>query len=432
MSSLPSLGKSIRADFPFYQKNSQVTFLDSAASSLTPQKVIDAIEDYYANYSVNIHRGMYQASLHASQIYEETRQAVNTFINGQEGQTVFTRNTTESLNLLSYSLEHIGFAYGSENYKAWQTPLQKDDVILLSESEHHANIVPWHLLRQRKGVVLEYIPIKQNGSLDLDAFENLKNKLENKTLKIVSLAAVSNVSGVIHNLTPFQKYARQKGALFIIDAAQSICHLPTDVKKIDADFIAFSGHKMLAATGIGVLWGKKELMQKLPPFLGGGGMIEKVTKEDITYDKTPFRLEAGTPHIAGVFSLRAAIRYLQEIGLSNIEKHEYELILKIIQKGEAMGLRHFGPSWQEIKEGKVSKVGVYSFAMPDVHHNDLASVLDEEQVAIRVGHHCCQLFMQAMEVSGTARASLYVYNDEDDIMTFFRALTDAQDLFTKH
>lgn len=429
MQTKKQLGKSIRMDFPFYQKNSSTAFLDSAASSLTPKTVIDAIDNYYNNYSVNIHRGMYRASLEASEIYEQARKDVLRFIGGEHGEAVFTRNTTEGFNLLSYALERVSFI--EEGYEAWKNPIDKNDVILLSESEHHANIVPWHLLRERTGVQIEYVPIDtKNATLNAAAFEEMKNRLQNKNVKIVSLSAVSNVSGVIHDLTPFKNYAREKGAIFIVDGAQSICHIPTDVKQLDADFFLFSAHKMLAATGTGVLWGKQELLQKLPPFNGGGSMINLVKKEGTTYDEIPSRFEAGTPHIAGAFSLSAAIHYLEEVGLKNIQEHEERLFLQMLKRANNMGLRHFGPSIEEIESKLVSKVGVFSFAMNGVHHHDIATLLDEQNVAIRVGHHCCQLFMQAYEVSGTARASLYLYNDEGDLDKFFNALQDIKDIFS--
>lgn len=426
--SQPVLGKSIRKQFPFYKQNPQTAFLDSAASSLTPQSVIDAINDYYQNYSVNIHRGMYQQSLQASQIYDNTRLLVNQFLQGEHGETIFTHGTTEGFNLLSYSLEFVGKQLADLGFVAWKNPPNKNDVILISESEHHANIVPWQLLQKRCGIQIVYIPInKKNGSLDLHAFEQMKNELVN--VKIVSLSAVSNVTGVVHDLTPFKDFARQQGALFVVDGAQSVSHIPTNLKQLDADFFVFSAHKMLAATGLGVLWGKKEILNILPPFLGGGAMIDVVTKESTTFNKSPFRFEAGTPHIAGVFSLQAAIHYLQKIGLENIQKHEEQLLFSLLKRAKDFSLQHFGPSLEELEKQNISKVGVFAFAMPNIHHHDMATLLAEQDVSIRVGHHCCQLLMQAFGVSGTARASLYLYNDDDDIDKLFNGLEMVQSIF---
>ena len=425
------LGQPIRHEFPFFKENPTTIFLDSAASSLKPTPVIEAIKKYYDCYSVNIHRGVYKASMEASEIYESTRTKVANFIGSKNGnEIVYTRNATEGFNLLSYTLPYSYSLSKIPYLTAWKEPFQKGDVILISESEHHANIVPWQILAERFALEIVYIPIiKSTGELCLERFEHIKKTLTNRTLKIVSLSWVSNVTGIIHDLKPFSTYAREKGSLFIVDGAQGVCCLPTNVQELDADFFIFSGHKMLAPTGIGVLWGKYELLNLLSPFMGGGDMILNVTKEKTIYAQAPHRFEAGTPHIAGVFGLSAAIDYLQNIGMQNIYNYEKPIIEYAIEQLEKNGHTIFGPNLQQLQSKKIRKTGAISFGVNGIHPHDIGTILDKDNIAIRVGHHCCQILMNTWEVAATCRASIYLYNTKEDIDALILSLAKAKSIF---
>lgn len=417
-------GSKLRKDFPFFQHNPDIAFLDSAASSLTPSVVTNAVAQYYDQYGVNIHRGVYRASMEATEVFENSREKVRKLIHdGSKNPVVYIRNATEGFNLLASSLAQVTVEL-SDYITAWQTPLSPEDVILISESEHHSNIVPWQMLATKTGARVEYLSINiQDGSLNKDDLLKLKDA----KVKIVSLSAASNVTGIIHDLTPFAEFARQKGALFIVDAAQAICHKPLDVNHLDADFLIFSGHKMLGPSGIGAIWGKKELFEKLPPYMGGGDMILSVKKEGSTYNELPHRFEAGTPHIAGAFGLAAAIDYLEQQGLQHILEHEQKLAYETIDRLKKEGIKVHGPQ----NPNEAPRSGVVSFEIPGVHPHDVGTILDEKGVAIRAGHHCCQILMQSFQVAATARASFYLYNDVDDIDRLIDAVRYVKKIFHK-
>ncbi len=408
----------IKQDFPFFNKNQNVTFLDSAASSLTPFSVIEAIKKYYEKYSVNIHRGVYDASMKATEIYENTREKINAFLNANnEGDIIYVRNATEAFNMIAHCL--------SEEFS-------EGDVILLSESEHHANIVPWQMAMKRCSLQIEYLPIhKKNGMFNMESFDAMKKKLQNRRLKVISLAQTSNVTGVSHDLTPFWDYAREKGAFFIVDGAQSVCHTKIDLKKLSPDFFIFSGHKMLGPTGIGILWGKKELTKRLPPFLGGGDMILSVSKEKIVYNLSPHKFEAGTPNISGVFGLGAAVDYLNGFDRDVLEQREKSLTLYAMKQMNDVGCDVHGPSLEEVQQGDVQKIGVISFNVGSVHPHDVGTILNQDGIAIRVGHHCCQILMSVWGVSATCRASLYLYNDKQDINRLIEGISKVKEIFLK-
>ena len=423
--------RDVKKDFPFFEKNPGTVFLDSAASSLTPHTVIQAVTKYYEECSVNIHRGVYEASREATEVYENTREVVKKFLKSEtRDQVVYLRNATEGFNLLAVSLSQVDSLKNSA-YSAWRTGFSPKDVIILSESEHHANIVPWQILAERCSLEIEYIPVRpENGSLNLDAFEEMKNKLQNRCVKIVSLAQASNVTGIVHDLSVFKDYAREKGALFVVDGAQSVCHQKIDLKQMDPDFFIFSGHKMLAPTGIGILWGKDEIMKDLPPFMGGGDMILSVTKSKTVYNALPHKFEAGTPHIAGVFGLRAAIEYLEALEWKELEESERFLTLYAMRRLQETGVTVHGPDLEEVESGDVQKIGVVSFGLDSVHPHDVGSILDQENIAIRVGHHCCQILMHAWSVPATCRASLYLYNDESDIDCLIKGISKIKEIFS--
>ena len=425
----------VKKDFPFFTKNPDTVFLDSAASSLTPVQVTHAVERYYNDYGVNIHRGVYQASQEATQIYEDTRDTVKNFLEAEDPrEIIYTRNATESLNLIAYSLADLTnpkkFSMIEGRYHAWEKGLQPNDIIILSESEHHANIVPWQMLAKKYSLEIVYIPInKTNGTLSQDGFELIKKKYKDHCVKIVSLAQVSNVSGVYHDLTPFLAYAREKGALFIVDGAQSVCHSSINLKSSDFDFFVFSAHKMLGPTGIGVLWGKLSLLECLPPFMGGGNMILSVKKEGAVYNHVPHKFEAGTPDVAGVFGLKAAIEYLESYGMQKLAESELYLTKYALQTLESAGVKIYGPSLEEVETQKVKKTGVISFNIGDIHPHDVGSILDQEKIAIRTGHHCCQILMQSWNTPATCRASLYLYNIKEDIDQLIKAIHEVKKVF---
>ena len=424
------LGKSIRKDFPFYENNPETVFLDSAASSLTPRHVIDAVDLYYERYSVNIHRGLYKVSLEATELYERSREKIKKFLNANcPGDIIYVRNATEGINLIAHCLSQTELIRAL-HLDAWKKPLQKGDVIILSESEHHANVVPWQIIAEKFSLEVQYIPIeKSTGSLDLNGFEEMKKNLKNTSVKVVSLALVSNVTGIIHDLSVFKDYAREKGAVFIVDGAQSVCHSVTNLEELDPDFFVFSAHKMLGPTGIGVIWGRKEVLNELCPFMGGGEMILSVTKEKTTYKGSPSKFEAGTPHIAGSFGLSAAIDYLEKIGLDVIAEWESRLTLYALERLNELELEIYGPSLEDVRSNRLSKAGLLSFGIKGIHPHDIGTILDKKNIAIRAGHHCCQILMDAWNIFSTARASFYVYNDPGDIDRLVDGLLEVKKMF---
>jgi len=431
---MENLAKKVKSDFPFFENNPGVVFLDSAATSLTPKPVIDAVRRYYEQYSVNIHRGVYKSSMEATDIYEKTRETIKRFIGAEQGyEVIYVRNTSEGFNLLSVVLERLSENPG-EQYGAWSngTGLGKGDVVVVSESEHHSNIVPWQMLSRRTGAEVEFIPVTVDGELDHTALEQLEQKVAGKNVKVVSLSKVSNVTGVVHDLTPFKEFARKKGAMFFVDGAQAICHEKIDLKEMDADAFVFSAHKMVGPTGIGAIVLRSDLARVLPPFMGGGDMILEVYKDKTIYNEPPHKFEAGTPHIAGVFGLQAAIEYLEKVGVENILAWEKELLYATLEKLEKIeGVHIYGPSLERLKNGEVEKVGVVSFNIKGAHPHDVGTIMDENNVCIRAGHHCCQLLMQCWNVDATSRASFYLYNDMGDVDKLIESVSAVQKIFTR-
>ena len=401
----------IRRDFPILsqtQGDKRVAFLDSAASSQRPESVLGAMNDLYHQGYANVHRGVYQWAEKATNAFEKSRTTVAHFINApSEREVIFTKNATEAINLVAGS---------------WgRTNLGPGDAVVLTLMEHHANIVPWQMLAAEKGFEIRWIPITDDGQLDLTDLDTLLDGA-----KLLSFTAMSNVLGTLTPVRQMADAAHAKGALVLVDACQSVPHMPTDVVELGADFLVFSGHKMLGPSGIGVLWAKAELLEAMPPFLGGGGMILNVTTEGFTADAIPAKFEAGTPPIAEAIGLGAAIDYLEALGMDAIRKHEVELTgyaLRTLKERLGDDLVIHGPS------EPASRGGVLSLELVDVHAHDVSQVLDEHAVAIRPGHHCAKPLMKSLGVPATARASFYIYNDTDDVDALADALVAARDFF---
>jgi len=402
----------IKADFPILTgpiNGRPLVYLDSASTSQKPTQVLDAMREFYESSNANVHRGAYFLSDQASRRMEGARKKVARLIGATSAkEIVFTKNATESLNLIAGS-------WGRAN-------LHKGDAVVLSMIEHHANIVPWQMLAAERDLELRFIQVGDDGLLDLS---NLTELLDGA--KLLSVTAMGNVTGAIVPIKRLAEAAHAAGALIAVDACQLIPHVPTDVSDLDIDFAAFSGHKMCGPTGVGVLWARHELLEEMPPFLGGGGMIANVTVDGFTTAEVPHKFEAGTPPIAEIVGLGAAADYLTNIGMENIRRHEVELNAYFMR---AMKERHgddvviHGPS-EPSQRG-----GVFSFAYKDVHPHDLSQVLDEHGVNVRAGHHCAKPLMKLLGVGATARASMYIYNDESDVDRLVEALDDASDLFS--
>ncbi|MEK6892107.1 MAG: cysteine desulfurase, partial [Nanoarchaeota archaeon] len=383
--------------------NKQLIYFDNAATSQKPKQVIDAIDDYYKNHNANIHRSIHQIGEEATEAYEKAHEKTADFINaGSYQNIVFTKNTTESLNLLAYSLT---------------SKLKKGDKIVISQMEHHSNFVPWQQLAKQRGLKLNFIKIDEEGNLDQNSVqENI-----NKNTKIVSLTHVSNVLGTINPIKEIAKIAHENGALMVVDGAQSVPHMPIDVKQLDADFFAFSGHKMLGPTGIGALYGKKELLEEMQPFLYGGEMIREVSFDDTTFNELPWKFEAGTMNIAEAVGLSAAIDYLNQVGMEQIRNRDKELVdYAMAQLKEIEWIKTYGPK---------ERGAVISFNVKGVHAHDVAQILDSEGIAVRAGHHCCMPLMSILNVPATARASFYLYNTEKEIDNFIEALYKVKKIF---
>ncbi len=405
-------GLAIRNDFPVYQQpvsdgRLPLAFLDSAASSQRPKIVIDTVEDFYRRTNANIHRGVYQLSEQATLRYEEARQIIAEFINAaQARECIFVRNTTEAINMVASS-------WGRAN-------LQPGDRILLSVLEHHSNLVPWQLIAEERGAVIDYIPLAGEQQLDMEAFETL---LKNEP-KLVAVAHVSNAVGTINDVATIVQKAHAAGALVLIDGAQSVPHMPIDVQALDADFLAFSGHKMLGPMGSGVLYGKRKLLDAMPPYMSGGSMIRKVTLEKTTFADLPAKFEAGTPAVAAQVGLGAAVEYLSALGMDAVRQHEVDLLDYALEKLPSVpGFRSFGP--KDVNQ----RAGVISFTLGDIHPHDVAAILDSENVAVRAGHHCAQPLMDSLCVMATTRASFYVYNTTDDVDRLISGLHKANKVF---
>jgi cysteine desulfurase / selenocysteine lyase len=400
----------IRKDFPILSRQvhgKPLVYLDSTASSQKPLAVIEAMSAYYQTTHANVHRGVYELSEEATAKMERARVKVARFINARQSkQVIFTRNTTESINLVAYS-------WGMTN-------IQAGDLIVLTEMEHHSNLVPWQLLAQRAGARLEFVPVTADGLLRLDVYEQLLQQQP----KLVAFAHMSNVLGTVNPAREMIAQAHAAGALVLLDAAQSVPHMPVDVQALDVDFLCFSGHKLPGPTGIGVLYGKRDLLEAMPPFMGGGDMIRTVGLRESTWNDLPWKFEAGTPAIAEAIGLGAAVDYLNAIGMENVHQHEQAITAYAMEQLQHVpGLTIYGP-------GPAQRGGVISFTLADIHPHDLASILDQEVgVAIRAGHHCAQPLMERFGLSATARASFYVYTTTDDVDTLVKGLHKALEIF---
>jgi len=380
-------------------------YFDNAATSQKPLKVINAISEYYQQENSNIHRGAHYLSNQATEKYEKSREAVRRFINAESTEEIIlTKGTTESINLVASCLSHSLFKQGDE--------------ILISGLEHHANIVPWQIAAEQTGALIKVIPILETGELDMDAFKNL---LSPKT-KLLALSHISNALGTINPVEEMIALAKQKGALVLIDGAQSAPHMLVDVQALDCDFFCFSAHKIYGPTGIGVLYGKKAQLEKMPPYQSGGEMIKEVTFTGTTFNDLPYKFEAGTPNIAGGIGLLAAIEFLEEVGLEHIARREAELLAYATKKLKELGGIQF------VGEAK-EKAAVISFLVDGIHPSDLGSVLDKLGIAVRTGHHCAQPIMDRFEIPGTVRASFAVYNTETEIDVFIEGVDKVKKMF---
>lgn len=399
----------IKEDFPLLL-NRDITYLDSGATSQKPQAVIDAIENFYKNLNANPHRGAYTLSQDTTEIYENTRTKIAEFINAKHREEViFSKNATESLNLIAYS-------YGLDK-------IQKDDEIVISIMEHHSNLVPWQKVAKTKNAKLNYMYINENFEL---SDEEIESKITDKT-KIVGITYVSNVLGTINNVEKIIKLAHKKGAIVVLDASQSIPHMKLDVQALDADFAVFSGHKMLAPLGIGILYGKREILNSISPFLMGGDMIEYVYEQDTTFASLPNKFEAGTQNVEGVVGLGAAIDYIQKIGYDAIQEKEHE-ILKYAREQ----LRKLDFLDLYLTNNDEHHSSVISFNIKGVHPHDVASILDSEGVCVRSGNHCAQPLMRFLGIDSTCRASFYFYNTKEDVDKLVVALEKAYNMFKKY
>ena len=398
--------KNIKNDFPIFKsKEKNFIYLDSASTSQKPQSVIDSVSSYYDSYSANIHRALYEIGEKATDKYESVREKVRKFMNVPDSHSIiFSSGTTESINLIAY-------AWGTKN-------LNNDDHILITEMDHHSNLIPWQLLSSRSNASLDYILLNNDGTLEL---ESLEKKILSKT-KIISVSHQSNVFGTINPINKIIDEAKKVGAITVIDGAQAVPHMKVDIENLGCDFYAFSGHKMLGPTGVGVLIGRKTILEKMDPFMGGGEMINTVTMEKSTWNDVPWKFEAGTPNIAQVIGLGAAIDYIEKIDIENIHQHEQALLkygLDILSQNKNIVL--YGNP--EIRGA------VIPFNVKNVHPHDLAKFLDTDGICIRAGHHCTQPIMNRLEINATARASFYIYNTKNDIEKLAESIKKTADIF---
>lgn len=394
----------IRADFPVLRENPNLAYLDNAAMALKPDCVINAVDDYYKRLGVNVHRGVYKMSYEATDLYEEARTKIANFINADFEEVVFTRGASNSLNLVALS-------YGM-NF------LKPGDEIITSELEHHSSHMPWNNVAKLTGAKVKYIPLNQEGRITVEAF---KSVLSEKT-KVVAITYVSNVMGYITPIKEIIKLAHSVGAVVSLDGAQAVPHMNVDVKDLDCDFLSFSGHKLCGPTGIGVLYGKYELLDMMPPVEFGGDMADTVKKDSMTFKAAPYKFETGTPIIAGAIGLGEACCYLKSIGLDNISKYEYELKKFAVDELKKIdGIEIYNPN---------AETGIISFNINGVHPHDAASVFDKDDVCIRAGHHCAQLITSWLGTIGTVRASFYFYNTKEDVIKFVKAVKEARDFFS--
>ena len=394
--------KSIREAFPIYQKQPKLTYLDSAASSLKVKSVIESVDYYYLSLGVNVHRGAYDLAYEATELYEKAREKVAHFIGAKVEEVIFTRGTTSSLNMIAHAYRDI---------------LKPGDEIITSELEHHSSLLPWQITAKKTGATLTYIPLSKEGRITVDGF---KEVLSDRT-KVVAITHVSNVMGYLTPIEEITKLAHDKQAIVILDAAQSVPHMMVDVKTLDVDYLAFSGHKMFGPSGVGVLYGKEDLLNQLEPFEYGGEMADQVFKEDATWKNAPLRFEAGTPVISGAIGLGAAIDYIESIGLEVIKTHTHQLHQYTLEKLKKVeGITIYNPSADN---------PVIAFNIEGVHPHDVATMLDQYHVNVRAGHHCAQLVTKFLGVNSTLRASFHIYNDLNDCDALISSLIAAKDFF---
>ncbi len=402
----------IREDFPILKRkingNKTLVYLDNAATTQKPISVINAILDYYTNYNSNIHRAVHQMAEEATLAFESTRQKVAKFINARlVDEIIFTRNATEAINLVSYS---------------WGRPnVSKNDIIVITEMEHHSNIVPWQILADEKGAIVDYIGVDNDGYLDMTQYEEI---IQSNRVKLVSISQMSNVLGTIVPIEKIITKAHNKGIPVLVDGAQSVPHMPVDVQRMNCDFMVFSAHKMLGPTGVGVLYVKREILDKMKPFIGGGDMIKEVHKHGTIYNDLPYRFEGGTPNIADVIGFGSAIDYLNKVRMDKVRQHEIDITSYAIKAvTDVKGVTLYGP------HNPNDRGGVVSFNISDIHPHDLATIMNEQGVAIRSGHHCAQILMERLSVSATSRTSFYIYNTKEEVDIFINALNYARRLF---
>ncbi|MCI0554869.1 MAG: cysteine desulfurase [Anaerolineae bacterium] len=400
----------IRKDFPIFQRETKpgtpLVYLDSTATSQKPLAVLEAMDHYYRYSNANIHRGVHTLAEEATALYEQAREKIAKFINAPSArQIIYTRNTTESINLVAYS-------WARANLKA-------GDLIILTEMEHHSNLVPWQMLQMERGIELDFIPVTDDGLLDLDTYKTLLSR----SPKLISFTHMSNVLGTINPAAEIIRLAHEAGAVTLVDAAQSVPHLKVDVQSLDVDFLAFSAHKMCGPTGIGALYGKAELLEAMPPFLGGGDMIKVVHLRSFRANTLPHKFEAGTPAIAEAVGFGAAVDYLSSVGMDNIAEHEHEITEYVLERLEEIpGIKLFGPSADK-------KGGIAAFTFEGVHPHDVAQVLDRDGIAVRAGHHCAQPLHEKFGIPATSRASFYLYNTKEEVDLLVNGIYKVKELF---
>jgi cysteine desulfurase/selenocysteine lyase len=399
----------VRADFPILAETVNghpLIYLDSAATSQKPEEVIEALANYYRTANANVHRGVHMLGERATEVFEGARSAVAAFVGADPRGVVFVRNTTEGINLVAQAYARPRFGPG--------------DRIVATEMEHHSNLVPWQQVRDQTGCQLEFIGVTGDGRLDPDSVARL---LQRPT-RLLALTHVSNVLGTLNPVRELVQMAHREGIVVCVDGAQAVPHMAVDLLDLDVDFYAFSGHKMCAPTGIGILYGRPELLEEMPPFLTGGSMISVVTLERTTWDEIPHKFEAGTPDIAGAAGLTAATAYLKRVGMARIQRHEEELSDYATEAlSEVPGLHQYGPPGRE-------RMGILSFNLEGIHPHDVGTILDREGVAVRAGHHCCQPLMRRMGVAATTRASFYLYNTREEVDGLVRGLGEVNRIFT--
>jgi len=400
----------IRKDFPILERETRpgvrVTYLDSTATSQKPMQVIEAMNDYYRHSNANIHRGVHTLAEEATSMYEGAREKIAKFINASSSrEIIYTRNTTESINLIAYS-------WARANLKA-------GDLVILTEMEHHSNLVPWHMLQMERGIELEFISVTEDGLLDLEMYKSLLSRRP----KLVSFTHMSNVLGTINPAGEIIRLAHEAGAIALVDGAQSVPHLKVDVQSLDADFYAFSAHKMCGPTGIGALYGKTSLLEAMPPFLGGGDMIKEVKLRSFRANTLPHKFEAGTPAIAEAIGFGAAVDYLSAIGMDKIAAHEHEITEYALDRLEEIpGVKLFGPSADK-------KGGVAAFTLEGIHPHDVAQILDRAGIAVRAGHHCAQPLHEKFGIPATSRASFYLYNTKEEVDLLVNGIYKVKEMF---